>query len=157
MFNIIAKKKVNWTAPLMQTTVLIHKILTKILWLGPPEQVQWCCSGKNVLFSSVRILKLSWKNAEWLETSKWSAVVLFLDGTCFLASGDIPKCSPIPRLKCLTHSPHSLAIRSLKWKLFPNLVLFLNIISISQWLEVFFNDFFNWVLVIYKIFRIAIF
>ena len=99
-------------------------------------------SSKNFLFLCVRILKLSY-DAEWLQNSKWSATELFLGLTSFLISGDIPICSPILTFRCLTHSPYweslqsphwnlwttpevrSLGIRSLKWKLLTNLVLFL--------------------------------
>ena len=40
-----------------------------------------------------------------------------------------------------------MGVQSLKWKLLPNMVLFLNIIWNLQQLIIFFNDFFNLVLV----------
>ena len=61
-------------------------------------------SNKKFLFSLVRTLKFS-KDGEWLQSNKWLLTALPFGLTFFLVNGEIPICSPILTLTCLTHSP----------------------------------------------------
>ena len=61
-------------------------------------------SNRNCLFFLVRTLKFS-KDEGWLQSNKLSLTALPLGFTFFLVKVEIPTCSPILTLRCLTRSP----------------------------------------------------